>query len=408
MKFLEQKTSEMSFDSSEEDSNEWNDCSRILHLRINSELDSTQDSDPGSSSDTDSDEENESCSSSNNQWRRRKSNLILNGEVNKWNLSLLSWASEMSLIDKLSPRSANSMAHVRLPGNPPECPTPKEFRGINWKKLIDNPSDYSLSCACSGSNCSLGPSPSLVSNAVSEDVTAGVEGEELVDHNAQVEDVGESDSGSSWSSSKMSETSVKTDNKNEIDSKHIVIPQKREEEKQSSSGSTPKLNLESHSSSREPLFDYSNLLVNYLPPEMNSSMLHGLFSKYGTIVSCKVVIDYPSGFSKGYGFVKFGTDIEGKAARKALNKHQIGKKTLKVSFSRLPQRGKKAEYSPNLYVTNLDPKVDSEDLANLLRACGYVVQCKVLRNSKGDSKQAAFVRFANLVSARLAITRFVW
>jgi len=405
MKCLERKISEMSFDSSEEDSNEWSDCSRILHLRRNSELDGTQDSDLGSSSDMDSDEESESRSSSNNQWRRRKYNIMLNGEVSKWNLSLLSWASEMSLIDKLSPRRANSLAHFRLPVTPPECPTPKEFQGINWKKFIDNPSDCSPSCSCSGSNCGLGPCPSLVSNAVSEDVIAGVEEDELVEWNAHEEDVGESDSGSIWSSSKMSETSVKTNNKGEIERKHIVRLQKREEEKQSKSGGTPKFNVESHSSSGEPLFDYSNLLVNYLPPEMNSSMLHDLFSKYGTIVSCKVVIDYPSGLSKGYGFVKFGTDKEGKAARKAVNKHQIGKKTLKVSFSRLPQHGKRAEYS-NLYVSNLDPKVDSEDLASLLRTCGFVVQCKVLRNSKGDSKQAAYVRFANDTSARLAITRF--
>jgi len=164
--------------------------------------------------------------------------------------------------------------------------------------------------------------------------------------------------------------------------------------------------VESQMSAEKPIFDYTNLIINYLPPEMNSSMLQDLFSNYGTIVSCKVVVDHPTGISKGYGFVKFGTEMEGRAAQKALHQHRIGKKTLKVSFSRKPQHGGKTKNNTNLYVSNLDPKLDSEDLERHFRTCGYVVQCKVLKNSTGVSKQQAFVRFSNREGARRAIKRF--
>jgi len=139
---------------------------------------------------------------------------------------------------------------------------------------------------------------------------------------------------------------------------------------------------------------------------MNSLMLQDLFSEYGTIVSCKVVVDHPTGFSKGYGFVKFETESEGRAAQKALHKYKIGKKTLKVSFSRKPQHKESIKPNTNLYVSNLDPKLDSEDLERHFRTCGYVVQCKVLKNSMGNSKQVAFVRFGNRESALRAIKRF--
>jgi len=119
-----------------------------------------------------------------------------------------------------------------------------------------------------------------------------------------------------------------------------------------------------------------------------------------------VVVDRPSGFSKGYGFVKFQTENEGRAAQRAMHKYQIGKKILKVSFSRLPKLGERTKHHTNLYVSNVDPKLKSEDLERVFKTCGYVVQCKVLMNADGVSKQTAFVRYGNSDSARRAIERF--
>jgi polyadenylate-binding protein len=171
---------------------------------------------------------------------------------------------------------------------------------------------------------------------------------------------------------------------------------------QSGEHSTGKLDQ----SSTGPAFDYKNLLVNYLPPDMDSTALGGLFLPFGNIMSSKVVVDHASGLSKGYGFVKFKSEEDGIKAQEALNKFIIGRKTLKVSFSRLLQSGEKTKHNTNLYISNLDRRMDRDTLERHFKTCGYVVQCKVLKDAKGISKQIAFVRYDKAESAQRAIDRF--
>jgi len=139
---------------------------------------------------------------------------------------------------------------------------------------------------------------------------------------------------------------------------------------------------------------------------MDSTLLRSLFAPYGTIVSCKVVVNNKSGFSKGYGFVKFESDEDGINAQKALNRHEIGQKKLKVSFSRQMRSGKRANHKTNLYLSNLDPRMETDDLERYFKICGYVVQCTVLKNAEGVSRQIGFVRYDEAESARRAIDMF--
>jgi len=156
----------------------------------------------------------------------------------------------------------------------------------------------------------------------------------------------------------------------------------------------------------EPVFDYRNLLVNYLPPDMDSTVLRSLFAPYGTIVSSKVVVNHKSGLSKGYGFVRFESAEGGRKAQKALNRHNIGRKMLKVSFSREVRSGEKSNHKTNLYLSNLDPRMETDDLQRHFQICGYVVQCRVLKNAQGISKQIGFVRYNEAGSAQRAIDMF--
>jgi len=73
---------------------------------------------------------------------------------------------------------------------------------------------------------------------------------------------------------------------------------------------------------------------------MDCRLLQKLFSTYGDIVSCKVVMDHKTGLSKGYGFVKFKTKEEAERAVQGLDQWQIGGKLLKVAYSRKSARGK--------------------------------------------------------------------
>jgi len=160
--------------SCDDDSNEESDFYRQFQVRReNSETVISEDSEMLMLSDMDSDEESDFYSRINNKQGRRKSLLMLNEGDSEWNLSLPSWANGMSLIDRMTPRRAEAMAHVNFPGTPPVIPTPQEFQEINLKKLKFDKNSNRFLCYCSGgSNQRLGSRRSPVSNALSEVVIA--------------------------------------------------------------------------------------------------------------------------------------------------------------------------------------------------------------------------------------------
>jgi len=163
---------------------------------------------------------------------------------------------------------------------------------------------------------------------------------------------------------------------------------------------------------RPPVFDFQNLIINYLPPDLDSASLRNLFERFGTITNCKVVVDHVTGLSKGYGFVKFQTKDQAEKAIVKLNHFQIGSKTLKVSYARrtLKPRGGdggsgKVQHT-NLYIANLDKNIDSGDLQQHFSSCGYIVQCRVLKDEQGATRRIGFVRYDTHESALKAIKRY--
>lgn len=71
--------------------------------------------------------------------------------------------------------------------------------------------------------------------------------------------------------------------------------------------------------------------VGDLSPEVDDYNLYRVFSnKYSSIKTAKVILD-SSGFSKGYGFVRFGVEEEQKSALYEMNGHiGLGSKPLKI------------------------------------------------------------------------------
>lgn len=69
-----------------------------------------------------------------------------------------------------------------------------------------------------------------------------------------------------------------------------------------------------------------NLFVKNLDPSITSARLEGIFSKYGTILSCKVAEE--DGKSKGFGFVQFASEDSAISALNALHGTVLAGKTL--------------------------------------------------------------------------------
>ncbi len=72
------------------------------------------------------------------------------------------------------------------------------------------------------------------------------------------------------------------------------------------------------------------LLVRNLDRNINQEELHTLFSEFGTIQSCNLVMDKETDLSKGFGFVEMPKIGEAKAAMKNLNGKKVGSNTMRV------------------------------------------------------------------------------
>ncbi|HMS49925.1 MAG TPA: RNA-binding protein [Candidatus Saccharibacteria bacterium] len=76
------------------------------------------------------------------------------------------------------------------------------------------------------------------------------------------------------------------------------------------------------------------LFVGGLPFSTTDEELADLFGAHGTVASAVVVKDRETGRSKGFGFVEFENDEEGKAAEKALHNSEVGGRTVTVNEAR--------------------------------------------------------------------------
>lgn len=76
------------------------------------------------------------------------------------------------------------------------------------------------------------------------------------------------------------------------------------------------------------------LFVGGLPFSTTDDELSQLFSAHGTVASAKVITDRDTGRSKGFGFVEYESDEEGKAAEKAMNGSDVGGRSITVNEAR--------------------------------------------------------------------------
>ncbi len=70
--------------------------------------------------------------------------------------------------------------------------------------------------------------------------------------------------------------------------------------------------------------------VGNIPYAIREPEIAEVFSKYGKIVSIKVITDKFSGRSKGYGFIEMETDEQEDKAIRECNKYEISGRSLVV------------------------------------------------------------------------------
>lgn len=86
------------------------------------------------------------------------------------------------------------------------------------------------------------------------------------------------------------------------------------------------------SSGRDP----TNLIVCYIPNELNDEELFEIFSQWGELNHARVIKD-DVGASKGYGFVHFRCERDAAEAMKHMNGFKVYKKTFKITVAKGPK-----------------------------------------------------------------------
>lgn len=76
------------------------------------------------------------------------------------------------------------------------------------------------------------------------------------------------------------------------------------------------------------------LFVGGLPFSTTDDELKEAFAAHGTVASAVVIRDRDSGRSKGFGFVEYEKDEEGKAAEAAMNGKELGGRSISVAQAR--------------------------------------------------------------------------
>jgi RNA recognition motif-containing protein len=75
------------------------------------------------------------------------------------------------------------------------------------------------------------------------------------------------------------------------------------------------------------------IIILDLPRTMTESDLAEMFTPFGSVSSCDLVIDKETGLSKGFGFVVMANEESGNAAITALNRKKIAKQKIRVKVA---------------------------------------------------------------------------
>ena len=85
----------------------------------------------------------------------------------------------------------------------------------------------------------------------------------------------------------------------------------------------------------------TRLFVGNLPYAISEEELRELFAPLGSVKSVRVITDFDTGRSKGYGFVEMGTPDESAKAIQQLNGRSVGGRAVVVSEAKAREGGRR-------------------------------------------------------------------
>ncbi|XP_074369961.1 polyadenylate-binding protein 8-like isoform X2 [Apium graveolens] len=149
----------------------------------------------------------------------------------------------------------------------------------------------------------------------------------------------------------------------------------------------------------------ANVFIKNLDKSIDGRALQEIFSRFGTIKSCKIETD-ESGESKGFGFVQFDSEEAAQNAIDRLDGMFMNDKQVYVGrFRSKEERDAALSRSKfnNIYVKNLSAITTEDDLRKIFGEYGRITSLVVMRDVNGKSKCFGFVNFDNADDAAKAV-----
>ena len=81
------------------------------------------------------------------------------------------------------------------------------------------------------------------------------------------------------------------------------------------------------------------LYVGNLPFDVSEDQLHELFAVHGQVSSTKLITDFNTGRSRGFGFVEMTTEEAAQKAKDGLNSQPFQERNLNVDLARPKSEG---------------------------------------------------------------------
>lgn len=143
--------------------------------------------------------------------------------------------------------------------------------------------------------------------------------------------------------------------------------------------------------SEHPTTNGKNLIVNYLPADMDENELKLLFGRCGSVKKVKIVADKATGQSRCYGFVLFTSNEDAVKAIAQFNGYAIRSRKLKVNIAHPRSR---ARQHANLYVANIPLHWQERQVRDVFSRHGSILSVKLVRQKTSMKfRGVAFVRF---------------
>lgn len=152
---------------------------------------------------------------------------------------------------------------------------------------------------------------------------------------------------------------------------------------------------------------YNNLFVAKLPRSVTDVELEKIFADYNP-VSAKVMLDASSGKSKGFGFVLFSTEEEGRRAYNALDRTNttVCRHTFTLMIYPSQHNGR-AAVSPStaLYIRNIPITVPEKQVEEFLATFGTLTYCAMRGDHYGNPVWVVYVEYDCLDCSRNALQK---